>query len=399
VGPKASPLAQVVLGLYLATVALLPWSWFPPFPWLHHNAQWSDALFAATALLWIVERAKTGQWPRLRLFHAAIGLYLLGAALSLLFATPPPHRLTGAAKLLGIAELCVLALITSDLAARPRVMPMIARVVAGTMVAVALAAVAGLALFYAGIMTSFVGIYGDLEPSRWYARVQAGTIHPHMLGSFCIFAGAVLARADADLPPLLGRAARIALWVTIFLTFSRAILGFLAAAAVRALGSPRWRVPALAAITACVALLVVWSLWKFIPDPAHPLQSRLDTSTPSRHWYTAVTTLETVRESPWWGSGLGTSPGDYLGSPFDAHLTPLNIAGTLGVPALLAFGLIVVALWRERRRPVDLATWSGLAGLAVDGLASDVEDFRHLWVLFGLADAGREEAANVKREV
>jgi hypothetical protein len=135
-------------------------------------------------------------------------------------------------------------------------------------------------------------------------------------------------------------------------------------------------------------LLVLWSLWKFTLNPLNPLQAQLDTFTPSRHWHTAVTALEAVRESPWWGSGLGMPPGEYMGSPFDAHFTPINIAGTLGMPALVAFGLIVLSLWRNRAKPIDLATWSGLAGLAVDGLASDVEDFRHLWVLFGLADAG-----------
>jgi len=48
-------------------------------------------------------------------------------------------------------------------------------------------------------------------------------------------------------------------------------------------------------------------------------------------------------------------------------------------------------LWRRRWRPTDLAIWSGLAGLLLDGLAQDVESFRHLWVMIGLADARSNE--------
>jgi hypothetical protein len=51
----------------------------------------------------------------------------------------------------------------------------------------------------------------------------------------------------------------------------------------------------------------------------------------------------------------------------------------------------VVVLWRERRRPTSSATWSGLAALAVDGLAQDIEHFRHVWVMLGLADAERKD--------
>ena len=76
---------------------------------------------------------------------------------------------------------------------------------------------------------------------------------------------------------------------------------------------------------------------------------------------------------------------------FDAHLTPLNIAATLGLPALLGFLLVPIALWRARRRPTDRALWGMLAGLALDGLGQDVEDFRHVFVAFGLVDAERDE--------
>ena len=57
------------------------------------------------------------------------------------------------------------------------------------------------------------------------------------------------------------------------------------------------------------------------------------------------------------------------------------------VLALLAFVSLPLLLWRQGQRPADLAIWSGLAGLGLDGLGQDSEDFRHLWVLLGLAGA------------
>jgi hypothetical protein len=106
----------------------------------------------------------------------------------------------------------------------------------------------------------------------------------------------------------------------------------------------------------------------------------------------AAASFQALLAHPFVGTGPGTSPGRRGLMPFDAHLTPLNVAATLGLPALGGLVLVVVALWRSRSRPTDLATWGMLAGLALDGLGQDIEDFRHVWVALGLADAGREGA-------
>ena len=176
------------MGFYLATLALLPWSWFPPFPWLHEHAQWSDAVFAVAAALWGIELWVNKRLPRLAPTSAAIASYGLFAALSLLLATP--DKRAGAFKLLGIIELGLLALVTSDIAARPGGARAAARVVAATSLATAIAAIAGLILFYAGTDTRLVGIYGELTPSPLYARIQAGLYNPNLLASFSIFAAA-----------------------------------------------------------------------------------------------------------------------------------------------------------------------------------------------------------------
>ena len=64
----------------------------------------------------------------------------------------------------------------------------------------------------------------------------------------------------------------------------------------------------------------------------------------------------------------------------------------MGLPALAALTFLITVLWRERRRPTSIATWSGLIGLALDGMAQDIEHFRHVWVMIGLADAERRPA-------
>ena len=85
-----SPFGRAAALLYLATLFLLPWSTFPAFPWLHPRAQWSDAVFAGAALLWVVERARERSWPRCGTAEIGMLVYLAMAVLSLLQADPRP---------------------------------------------------------------------------------------------------------------------------------------------------------------------------------------------------------------------------------------------------------------------------------------------------------------------
>jgi hypothetical protein len=363
--------------------------WFPPFPWLHEHAQWSDAVFAATALMWAIEQWRLRIWPRPQPVHIALALYFAFACLSLLFASP--NLRTGAPKLLGIAELCILAFITSDLARRPGVSRRIAQTITATSLAVGGAAIAGLLLFYAGVGSPLIGIYGELDASPWYARVQAGTYNPNLLASFCIFAAAIVSRRDEALPLWLRRITLGVLWITVGLTFSRGILGFVLAALIRGARTPRRRRFAAASALAVIAVTLGLTLWKVSINPVRPFDSQFESAVSSRY-QAATSSLDTLVNHPILGSGLGTSPGRYRGAPFDSHLTLLNIAATLGLPALIAISFLISSLWRGRERPTDLAVWGGLAGLAMDGLAQDIEDFRHVWVIIGLADEGSVDA-------
>ena len=128
------------------------------------------------------------------------------------------------------------------------------------------------------------------------------------------------------------------------------------------------------------------TLWNVALDPTRPRQVHLRDE-PSTRLSALVTSAASFERHPVFGVGPGHLPGVRSAGPCDAHFTPLNIAATLGAPAMLAFLGIPALLWRRRRRPTDLALWGAMAGIGLDALAQDVEDFRHVWVLFGLLDA------------
>ncbi len=378
-------LARLARILYLATLVLLPWGALVRFPWLHENAQWSDAVFALAALAWAGGLVASCRLPRVRAVHAGLALYLGWAAVSLLVASP--RAAAGPAKLLGIAMLVALLVVTSDMMGYSGLPPAIGRTLAATSLLTAAAAVVGVGLSWFGTITPLVGTCGDLLPGP-LSRAQAGFPHPNLLASWCVFASGALAREDAGLSRSWRRLAQAALVITVVLTASRAILAFVLATAIRGATTPIRRRFAAALAAALVVAMASLTLVNVTFDPLRPWDLRLREG-PSVRQESVATSFETLLAHPMLGTGPGTSPGVRGLLSFDAHLTPLNVAATLGLPALAGLLLALAALWRSRPRPPDLATWGMLAGLGLDGLGQDVEDFRHVWVALGLADAGR----------
>jgi hypothetical protein len=378
-------LERLSRGLFLATLALLPWGALVPFPFLHENARWSDAVFAAAVAAWGAGLLAARRLPRLRAVHAGLALYLGWAAVSLLAASPRPAA--GGAKLLGLAMLAALLVVTSDMMGRPGMPAAVGRTLAATSLLTAAAALAGVVLSGLGTITPLVGTCGDLLPGP-LSRAQAGFPHPNLLASWCVFATGALAREDAGLSRAWRRAAQAALALTVLLATSRAVLAFALAVAVRHATTPARRRAAVALAVALVVATLGLTAAHVTLYPLRPWDLRLLPG-PSPRLEAAATSLHTLAAHPLFGTGPGTSPGLRGGRPFDAHLTPLNVAATLGLPALAGLVLLVWALWRARAKPTDLATWGMLAGLGLDGLGQDVEDFRHVWVALGLADAGR----------
>lgn len=283
----------------------------------------------------------------------------------------------------GAGELAVLAYLTSRFAADRWAFGLIVRVVTVTSLLVVGAAILGLVLFYANVETELMSGYGGLDTSDAYARVQAAMEHPAALGSYCIFASAVIAQGAEVLPRRLRQAAQAALALTVLLTFSRAIIGFVLAALTRIADTPRRRALVAAAAVVCIAVMAMGT---FADTPNGPFSLRVSTEHPPPRSKELTSSIETAADHPLLGTGPGSFPGLEPGiGRRQAHDTPVGIAATLGIPALLVLIAFLAVIWRDRSRPTNRATWGGLAGLGVDGLGQDIEHFRHVWVLIGLA--------------
>jgi len=385
------------LALYLLALVGLGWKWLCPLTSLYERAIWSDVLIAAAAVAWIWERARAGSFPRLRAFHLALALYVAATLVSALFAE---SRGVAARDLLIVTELVVLAVLTSEFASDRDGRDAIILAVTAVALLSFLLAIAGLALFYAGVDTSLVGAeaYGEqFIPSDRYVRVTAGFDLAPLLASFCVFASAIVAQDHSPLPRWLRVTTQVALALLVILTLSRAILAFFVAVAIRAaftgerFSPARARALVAATVLSVIALMAALSLGRLHLDPTRPETITYEVPDPGNRRETFVAAAETVGDHPLVGKGPGSLVSENRGEPFRAHFTPLNVAATTGIPALAALILLIGVLWRERRRPTVIATWSGLAGLGIDALAQDIEHFRHVWVLLGLADAQRGE--------
>jgi O-antigen ligase len=340
---------------------------------------------AAAASLWALERRKSPRGLRPSLAEALLAAYVCAAAVSYLASEPAAGSSAGdVAAVLGLA---LLAALTADFASDAESFRWIAKVVCATSIATAAAAAAGLALFYLGYDTSLVGAYGALAPSDEYARTQAGFSHPALLGSYCIFASAVVAQGRDVLSPRLRRGTQIALGLTVLSTFSRAIIGFGVAVALRNARSARSRTIAVSAAMAGLALMALLTFTRISLDPAQPLDVQISTRSDSVREQELGAAIDTLGDHPLFGWGPGTLPGYAPGyGPRQAHNTPVGVAATMGIPAVLVLAALLIVLWR-RRGPGQSAIWAGLAGLGIDGLGQDVERFRHVWVMIGLAGA------------
>jgi O-antigen ligase len=181
----------------------------------------------------------------------------------------------------------------------------------------------------------------------------------------------------------------------VLLTFSRGAIAFFVAMVIRAAYrrlDPEAAVRvAVALVVAAVAVLAVVSVGRLHLDPTRPSTISYEVPDPGNRRQAFDTGLDTLADHPLTGKGPGTYVSLNRGFPFRAHFTPLNVAATMGLSAVAALVFLMIVLWRERRRPTSIATWSGLLGLAVDGLAQDIEHFRHVWVMVGLADAERKD--------
>jgi hypothetical protein len=384
-------------GIYLAALGALPLAGIAPIGLLSERSSWTDVLLAAAVLAWVIEavaaRRKIGGGP-LRGVYIALGVFLALSALSALLVAD--DRRDALVNVLLSAELVAMAVVTADYARERSKLNAIVLVIAAGALGTAVLAAVGVALFYMGLETSLTGVYGEqFIASESYVRVSAGFDSPPLLANYCIVAAAVMA-IDSDVSPRLRRATEMALAVVVVFTLSRAVLGFFAAMAIRAAALRGTRTAKLlggAVVILAVGTIVALTVGRLHLDPTRPSTISYEVPDPGNRRAAFETSLDTLESHPLLGTGPGTLPGFNRGVPFRAHFTPLNIAATVGLPALAALATALTLLWTRRHRPTDIALWSGFAGVAIDAMAQDVEHFRHVWILIGLAAASAMNGA------
>ena len=381
---SAAARARPALALYLAALLLLPFKWLSPFS--YEQAGLTDVFTAAALLAWLIERARGRPWGRIRSIHVAYAAFVLCVAVSAGLAA---NRRLGAENLLITCELVALAVLTSAFWVEERGRRAISVVVIVTVVVTAAQALLALLLFYLGHDTSLTqSASGYFDPSDLYTRVAAGFESAPLMGSYCIFASAVIAMDVLGLSRRVRWALQCTLAVLALLTLSRALIAFAVAVGLRVRRSSvdrRARAVATLAVAGGLALMAFLTVAPLTLDPFRPESARLDINP-------RLSTLKTSAATFWDHPLAGTGPGTLTASweaEARAHFTPVNVAATTGLPALLSLIAVGVILWRGRKRETSLAVWSGLAGLAVDALGQDAEHFRHVWIMLGIADAER----------
>jgi hypothetical protein len=247
----------------------------------------------------------------------------------------------------------------------------------------------GLLRAASGIETRLVGTFGDLVAGS-YRRVQGGLWHPNLLASVCLLLLAGVAEEASALSSTTRRVLVALLATTVALTFSRTLLSFALALLALRLWETRQRRWIAGAALAVAALMVALTVVNVRLDVSRPWEVQV-IGTPSARLEAARTSWRTFVAHAWLGIGPGRSPGQHDGQPFDAHLTPLNVAATLGAPGLVIFLTLPLVAWKCGARAA--APWCALLAVGTDALACDVEEFRHVFVLLGLAAARRSSGS------
>jgi hypothetical protein len=366
---------------WLAAVGALAVRWGSPLAGFYERAILADVLIGVAAVLFVWEVLNGRIRFRWRPWHFWLAAYAGWIAVA---ALASPDSSEGLKTFVLVAELSVFAVITACLAEPPRAARALGRVTLAAVAFTFAVTLIALAAFYAGHDTGLIGHYGDIAPSSRYARVRAGFESAPLLASWCIAASAVLAWPRCELPPRWRLAGQCALALVVVTTLSRAVLAFGLALVIRWAAASPERARKVVVAGAAVAVVTVLALLTVGNLRTSPLS--YDISQPGARRETAIVAWRATRAHPLVGVGPSNQPGFVYGQGLRrAHVTPLNVAATAGLPALIALAGLAVALWRGRTRPTDIAIWSGLAALLLDGLTLDIDHFRHVWLLIGLA--------------
>lgn len=354
----------IVIGIILLPLQIWP---VMPLP----GMQLSDIVFAFAFAQFLIARREIPPAT----VSIPIAAFAAGAAVSAVLGG-------GFIKLLGHVELAVIGWMAVCASAHGARSLRRALVIAATIAAVA--AVAGVVLFYAGIDSPLLNIYGDLVADD-YPRVRGTMVGANMMASV-VATGFLLLWFEAKLIPSIW-ARRLIFTigsVALLFSFSRtiaAIVVVLAGAELLRHRSPRWlRLAWVGAALATAVALWVSMRYHVVLNPLAPWAVEvLDADGPRFVlWRDGVATLS---ENPIFGIG----PGNLVANGRPAHNTWINLWAGIGIAPLAAFAfLISAALVAAIRFPLAGVACALIVAL-IDSLHTDMEDMRHVWLLIGIA--------------
>jgi hypothetical protein len=308
-------------------------------PSLPHQAQIADGL-ALLALLTMATRLRST-----RLSWVA-AIYLGWALLARGFGW----------KILGVAELVCLAALAASLDEDERQRVVRAWIVGAAALAAVALIMSGLSLL--GVSNEWISGGGEMA---WQFRPKGLARSTNLLASLCLVPFLISWHERRKMLTLLFGA-------VLLLSLSRTLLA--AAVGLVLLERPRWK-------------------WLIVPLAMAALASMyidIHGAGPGIRWRIAESALRTIAQHPLFGVAGAPASAGWPGAAdpplaWDAHSTPLDVAATLGLPALFAFAAL---LWTSLRRARGLLAIAMVAML-FDAMTIDVEDFRHFWLLLGLA--------------
>lgn len=354
--------------------------------------QLSDIVFAL-AFVWFL-RARCEIPPAIA--SLPIAAFAAGAAVSAQSGGSP-------VKLLGHFELAALGWMA--VCASPRYARWLRRGLVVAAAFAALAAMAGLAVFYTGIAgydaagrpeNPLLYIHGSLVPGD-YPRPRGTLVTGAMLTSV-VATGLALLWFERDLVPggWLRRLIYAGCLTALFFAFSRTIATFAIVVVVAGLWrreSPRWaRGAGMIAAAAYAAALWVSLRYQVVLNPMQPWAVEVLAADGDRfgRWRIAVAA---IAENPVLGAGPGVSVAD----GWSAHNTWLNLWAVLGLAPLAAFAVLMMASVRAAIGQRLPGVACALIFLLIESLYNDIEDMRHVWILIGIALGAASNARRIQR--
>lgn len=384
----------------------------------------ADVIFAATIAVAAVG-VLSGKFP-LVWNRQFIVFALYGGAffVSSLFSVDPIRSLE---KLAGVFYLIAIATLTADLAVdREYQKRIFIGLVAGTALTAA-AALAGVALFYAGFdasETNFLLSHLGSLPNGNYPRVQALFANANMMCNF-LNVGMIAIFIAHRLNWISSKTATALIavtWVSVVFTLSPGIGGVILSSGlwyffINRTASRRKRSMVLAGSILAAVLFIFASLTSLDTlntglDLRIPLLNvTIEPSVRVLVWQDAISNFS---RSPVIGNGTGTNAAFVTYTTLsgksqilrDAHNIWLNVAAQAGLVGLLMLMLLTVSTWLLSRIETDdeneniilRGLWCIFLGAFIyQGLTGSFEDARQIWLVLGLVAAvtlGRDAARN-----